>query len=149
MPTTKMRDISTPHQETYRTDDGNVTVTKFKDGLWQVMARGRAPFTVGSKREAFKQAVGISSRHWGMPKEKAFPPRGQRSHATKKQPDCLDVVFRAFPDGDVIALFPGVEEGSGSIMSYQHIGQHAAASRSLTHQLRAATQAEYARCSRS
>ena len=82
---TKMKDISTPHQEQYRTDDGNVFVTKFKPGAWQVMPRGHAPFLVGSKREAFEQAVGIATRHWGLPKEEAFPPR-KRSHATKKSP---------------------------------------------------------------
>jgi hypothetical protein len=83
MPTTKMRNVSTPHQEKYQTEDGNVTVTNFKRGAWQVMPRGHAPFTVGSKAEAFKQAIGISSRHWGMPKAQAFPGRA-RQHAVKK-----------------------------------------------------------------
>ncbi|HSX23305.1 MAG TPA: hypothetical protein VLE97_11080 [Gaiellaceae bacterium] len=82
MPT--MRNISTTHQEKYQTEDGNVTVTNFKRGVWQVLPRGKAPFMVRSKAEAFKQAVGISSRHWGMPKSEAFP-RGRRSHATKSK----------------------------------------------------------------
>jgi hypothetical protein len=42
------------------------------------------PFLVGSKREAFEQAIGIATRHWGLPKEQAFPRRGRRQHATKK-----------------------------------------------------------------
>jgi hypothetical protein len=58
--------------------------------------------------------------------------------------DCLDVVFRVFPEGDVVALFPGVKEGNGTIMSYQHVGQHAAASSTLARALRAATPMEYA-----
>lgn len=141
---TKMRDISTSHQEKYRTEDGNVTVTNFKPGLWQVMPRGHSPFTVGSKQAAFKQAIGIAARHWGMPKEDAFPPRRSQHATAKKKEACLDVVFRVFPDGDVIALFPSVDEGSGTIMSYQHHGQHAAASSALTRELRSATPAEYA-----
>lgn len=81
----KMRNVSTTYQEKYQTEDGNVTVTNFKRGVWQVMPRGHAPFTVGSKAEAFKQAAGISSRHWGLPKAEAFPPR-KRQHAAKKAP---------------------------------------------------------------
>lgn len=84
MPATKMRNISTTYQEKYQTEDGNVTVTNFKRGLWQVMPRGHMPFLVGSKREAFEQAIGIATRHWGLPKEQAFPRRGRRQHAAKK-----------------------------------------------------------------
>lgn len=70
-----LRNVSTSHQEKYQTWDGNVTVSNVKRGLWSVLPRGKAPFMVGSKREAFDQALGISTRHWGMPKEQAFPPR--------------------------------------------------------------------------
>lgn len=70
-----LRNVSTPHEEKYQTWDGNVTVSNLKRGLWSVLPRGHAPFMVGSKREAFDQALGISSRHWGLPKEQAFPPR--------------------------------------------------------------------------
>ena len=70
-----LRNISTPHAEKYQTWDGNVTVARFKRGLWSVLPRGKAPFMVPSKRAAFDQALGIASRHWGLPKEVAFPPR--------------------------------------------------------------------------
>lgn len=37
------------------------------------------------------------------------------------------VVFRKFKEGDIIALFPEIEEGFGRTMSYQHLGQHGSA----------------------
>ncbi len=40
------------------------------------------------------------------------------------------VVFRRFC-GEVIALFPDMDERPGLCMSYMHIGQHGAASRTL------------------
>lgn len=45
------------------------------------------------------------------------------------------VIFCKFPEGDVIALFPDMPEGAGMINSYQHIGQHGAASVELLHEL--------------
>lgn len=80
--TPSMRNISTTFEEKYQTHDGNVTVTNFKRGLWQVMPRGKAPFMVGSKREAFDQAIGIASRHWGLPKKVAFPTRTSPHHSS-------------------------------------------------------------------
>jgi hypothetical protein len=41
------------------------------------------------------------------------------------------VVLRRFC-GEVIALFPDIDEGRGLCMSYMRIGQHGAASRTLT-----------------
>lgn len=38
------------------------------------------------------------------------------------------VVFRVYPEGDVIALFPYVYEGNYNISCYQHVGQHGAVS---------------------
>ena len=92
MPQTKMRNVSSTHQEKYQTADGNVTVTNFKPRLWQVHPRGHAPFMVGSKQEAFKQAIGIATRHWGLPKAETFPPRksGRTQHATRKSPAQLE-----------------------------------------------------------
>lgn len=56
------------------------------------------------------------------------------------------VCFRAFPDGDIIALFP--DEITDCIRhfctSYQHIGQHSDASYDLIHSLRHADPTEYA-----
>ena len=36
-------------------------------------------------------------------------------------------IFRIYPNGDVIALFPEIKELNGCCMSYMHIGQHGAA----------------------
>jgi hypothetical protein len=55
----------------------------------------------------------------------------------------LDVVFRVFPEGDVIALFPSEKERN-LIMSYQHLGQHSLASPELVRELRPATPSQYA-----
>lgn len=58
----------------------------------------------------------------------------------------MDVVFRKFPKGDVIALFCGCEDDAspGMVPSYMHIGQHGDASRNLGQNLALATPAEYA-----
>ena len=55
------------------------------------------------------------------------------------------VCYRVFDDGDVVALFPNLDADlNGNITSYQHIGQHGAASRDLLTELRAATETEHA-----
>lgn len=58
----------------------------------------------------------------------------------------MNVVFRKFATGDVIALFCGSAKdcSAGNIMSYMHIGQHGEASRTIGRNLRLATPAEYA-----
>lgn len=56
----------------------------------------------------------------------------------------VDVVFRKFPEGDVIALFPNIPEGEGEILSYQHLGQHGRASVALLRELLPATDDERA-----
>lgn len=54
------------------------------------------------------------------------------------------VVFRKFPDGQIIALFPDDHANAyGDIMSYMHEGQHAPASRSVIQATKAATPEEY------
>jgi hypothetical protein len=63
--------------------------------------------------------------------------------AKKSSETCIDVIFRVFPEGDVIALFPGEVTRAGHINSYQHVGQHGEASRALIHELRTATPKEY------
>lgn len=44
-----------------------------------------------------------------------------------------NVVFRVFPEGDVIALFcnSAADCNPGNVMSYMHVGQHGEASRQL------------------
>lgn len=63
---------------------------------------------------------------------------------SKKPSACVDVVFRAFPEGDVIALFPGEDAGRGQVLSYQRLGQHGGADRALIKELRSASRKEYA-----
>jgi hypothetical protein len=60
-----------------------------------------------------------------------------------KRRKCDRVIFRKFPEGDVIALFPSQSEGPGLINSYQHTGQHGAASQQLIKALRPAKPFEY------
>ena len=58
----------------------------------------------------------------------------------------MDVVFRRYPEGDVIALFcaSGPDCNAGNVMSYMHVGQHGEASRQLGRNLKLATAEEYA-----
>jgi hypothetical protein len=57
----------------------------------------------------------------------------------------LFILFRVFPEGDVIALFPNeAADLSGNITSYQRIGQHGAASPELVSELPEATPTEAA-----
>lgn len=37
------------------------------------------------------------------------------------------VVFRKWPEGDILALFPEIDEGNYKCSSYMHIGQHSGA----------------------
>lgn len=54
------------------------------------------------------------------------------------------VIFRKFPEGDVIALFPNmIVDSEGNITSYQHVGQHGGASPELINELDHATEKEY------
>lgn len=56
------------------------------------------------------------------------------------------VIFRQFPDGDAIALFPNeTADQQGSIMSYQTIGQHGAASPELIEELEPASEEQQAK----
>lgn len=58
----------------------------------------------------------------------------------------VKVIFRTFKEGDVIALFPelpGDMDPYSTCMSYQHVGQHGAASVSLPN-MRPSTPEEYA-----
>lgn len=57
-----------------------------------------------------------------------------------------NVVFRKFPDGEIIAMFCNSSNycNPGNVMSYMHIGQHGEASRHLGRNLKLATPEEYA-----
>jgi hypothetical protein len=53
------------------------------------------------------------------------------------------VIFRKFPEGEVIALFPNeIADANNNIMSYQRVGQHGAASPALALELEIPTKAE-------
>ena len=56
----------------------------------------------------------------------------------------MKVVFRKFPEGDVIALFPDeLADSRGNILSYQIAGQHGAASPLLVDDLDEAIEDEF------
>lgn len=55
----RMHNVSWSGQAVFRTGQGNVRVTQFKKGLWQVLERGKEPYMVRSKRKAFSEACGI------------------------------------------------------------------------------------------
>ncbi len=70
--------------------------------------------------------------------------RNETSHEALVHTEVTRVVFRVFPEGDVVALFVDcVNYPDGCIESYQHIGQHGAASPSLQFELPEATPEEY------
>jgi hypothetical protein len=75
-----------------------------------------------------------------------LPPGTTPDHGGSKGP-VTPVVFRKWPKsegGGIIALFPDEEERNGMIGSYEHNGQHGAASRGLVHRTKAAKPEEYA-----
>ena len=53
------------------------------------------------------------------------------------------VIFRVFSNGEVIALFPHIDEGNGNILSYMHIGQHGGASPLIVNDTKPATPEQY------
>ena len=59
---------------------------------------------------------------------------------TEREP--INVIFRKFPEGDVIALLSGYECNLNMIMSYMHIGQHGEASIDLIDELDTCTNQE-------
>jgi hypothetical protein len=75
--------------------------------------------------------------------------RRSRRHGNAES-EVVPVIFRVWPKaegGGVIALFPtipGSARDRYSVESYQHVGQHGAASMDIIHRTRPATPAEYA-----
>ena len=59
----------------------------------------------------------------------------------------VNVAFRKFDDGEVIAIFPSIfpvpQNSTKEVLSYMHIGQHAMASESLVNELEKASKEEY------
>lgn len=58
----------------------------------------------------------------------------------------MQIVFRKFPDGQVIALFCHSAKycNTGMVMSYMHQGQHGEAARDIGQRLPLANEREYA-----
>jgi hypothetical protein len=53
------------------------------------------------------------------------------------------VIFRKYPEGNIIAFFPDDKYNDKFIWSYQHVGQHSGASPELIDELQLATPEEY------
>jgi hypothetical protein len=148
----------------WKRDDGKTAsiygavpwVAPSEEKRWKMITRG---YTV---RDNERGTVGIGRQPWQTRAEaqvwvdkenrrldELAAARGRATktsgHATKKAPvPCIDVVFRVFPEGDVIALFPGEDVGRGLINSYQRVGQHGGADPTLIRTLRKASRPEAA-----
>lgn len=55
----------------------------------------------------------------------------------------VNVAFRKFPDGDVIAFISGYPCNDRTVMSYMHIGQHGEASTELLDDLESVSEDDY------
>ena len=64
----------------------------------------------------------------------------------KKDKEVTKVIFRIYPEGNIIALFPEIANDSyGNCLSYMHIGQHGGADYTYVVQLtKLATPEQYA-----
>jgi hypothetical protein len=74
------------------------------------------------------------------------PPRVRAGVQRLAHPDPpVPVIFRRYPDGDVIALMPTLPaDHRGHVTCYQHVGQHGAADyETVIRQTRPATPEEY------
>lgn len=62
----------------------------------------------------------------------------------KKDKQKTEVIFRKFPEGDIIAIFPfETFDLEGNYSSYMHIGQHGACCHELAKELIKPTKEEY------
>ena len=59
----------------------------------------------------------------------------------------INVAFRKFDDGEVIAIFPSIfpvpQNSRKEVLSYMHVGQHGMASECLVNELEKASEKEY------
>lgn len=60
----------------------------------------------------------------------------------------VNVAFRKFDDGEVIAIFPNIypvaKDSKAEVMSYMHVGQHGMCMECLVNELEKASKEEYA-----
>jgi uncharacterized protein (UPF0264 family) len=64
-------------------------------------------------------------------------------HAVMPEP-ITRVVYRTWNDGEVVALFPDIDETRGCCMSYVHVGQHGGADYTgVVRMTKPATQEQY------
>ena len=59
----------------------------------------------------------------------------------------VNVVFRKFENGEVIAIFPNIypvaKDSKAEVMSYMHVGQHGMGPECLVNELEKASKEEY------
>ena len=59
----------------------------------------------------------------------------------------VNVAFRKFEDGEVIAIFPNIypvaKDSKAEVMSYMHVGQHGMCMECLVNELEKASKEEY------
>ena len=65
----------------------------------------------------------------------------------EKEMNKINVAFRKFEDGEVIAIFPNIypvaKDSKAEVMSYMHVGQHGMASECLVNEFEKASKEEY------
>ncbi len=67
------------------------------------------------------------------------------SYLMPRDREKTEVIFRKYPDGEIIALFPDITGSPGFIESYLHVGQHGSANYNIVmRQTKPAKPAEYA-----
>lgn len=84
---------------------------------WANIAFDMLTITDGEEWEEYRNAHGISP----------LLSIGEAKKLIESKRKPIKVAFRKFRDGEIIALFPELEEGRGLCASYMHIGQHGAA----------------------
>lgn len=61
----------------------------------------------------------------------------------KKDNLTIDVQFRKFKNGDVLAVFPYEISNRTNVLSYMHVGQHSDCAWDINNSTKAATESEY------
>ena len=65
----------------------------------------------------------------------------------EKEMNKINVAFRKFNDGEVIAIFPSIfpvpQNSTKEVLSYMHVGQHGMASECLVNELEKVSEKEY------
>jgi hypothetical protein len=126
-----------------------VTVIMCKDGKKRTVITQQ--YVCGLYVAIYKEGVAIPDQLTSKYKEVDFHRRLRKKipdflkEESSEIPDKTVVIFRKFPEGDIIAIFPEIQanENRCDCLSYQHIGQHGPASYSLVDRTKLAVAAEY------